>query len=59
MNILPQQLKGKTIKDCYLSDTYEVTIEFTDGTKIKIVSERTEVRGRNHYSTEDFIVLSI
>lgn len=36
MNILPIQLKGKTIADCYESDTGTIIIEFTDGTKIRL-----------------------
>lgn len=39
MNILPQQLIGKTVKDCYQDYNGEVIIEFTDGTKIKVVYE--------------------
>lgn len=57
MNIIPQQLIGKTVKDCYMSDRYTVTIEFTDGTKIKIGSENIEIRGKTHYSNEDFLTL--
>ena len=33
MTILPQQLKGKIIADCYESDRQELTLVFTDGTK--------------------------
>lgn len=33
MIILPQQLKGKTIKDCYESDG-KIHMEFTNGDKI-------------------------
>lgn len=57
MNIIPQQLIGKTIKDCFLSDEREVTIEFTDGTKIKINSEQMTVRGKEFYSGEDYITI--
>ena len=39
MNILPQQLIGKVVKDCYQDHNGEVVIEFTDGTKIKVVYE--------------------
>lgn len=39
MNILPQQLIGKVVKDCYQDYNGEVIIEFTDGTKIKVVYE--------------------
>jgi len=41
MNILPQQLIGKTVKDCYQDFSGQVIIEFTDGTKIKILYEDT------------------
>jgi hypothetical protein len=36
MNILPVQLKGKTIADCYEVDREALIIEFTDGTKIRL-----------------------
>lgn len=36
MNILPVQLKGKTIADCYESDKGTLVIEFTDGTKVQL-----------------------
>lgn len=37
MNILPQQLKGKIVEDCYQDWNGDVVIVFTDGTKIEIV----------------------
>jgi len=36
MNILPQDLKGKRIVDCYECDINKLLIEFEDGTKIKL-----------------------
>lgn len=39
MNVAPQELKGKVIKDCYQDRDGRVVIEFDDGTKIEIVHE--------------------
>lgn len=39
MNVSPQQLIGKIVKDCYQDWSGKVVIEFTDGTKIAIVHE--------------------
>jgi hypothetical protein len=57
MNIIPAQLIGKVITDCYQSDVNEATVEFSDGTKIKIYTERIEISGKAHYSSEDFLKL--
>jgi hypothetical protein len=37
MNVLPVNLIGKTIADCYESDKDTVTMEFTDGSKIDLI----------------------
>ena len=36
MNILPQNLKGKKIVDCYECDVNRLVLEFDDGTQIKL-----------------------
>lgn len=45
MNILPQQLIGKIVKDCYQTWNGDVVIEFSDGTKIKIDHKESHTRG--------------
>jgi hypothetical protein len=45
MNIAPQELKGKVVKDCYQDWKGRVVIEFEDGAKIEIVHSERNVKG--------------
>lgn len=47
MNILPQQLIGKVVKDCYQDRDGDVVIEFTDGTKVQLI----------HYESKDEVYI--
>ena len=42
MIILPKQLNGKTVADCYVGLDGTLTFEFTDGTKVEIQFEEID-----------------
>lgn len=52
MNVAPQELKGKVIKDCYQDWNGKVVIEFADGTKIEIVHEEKH----NYYAGDEISI---
>jgi len=55
MNILPQELKGKVIADCYPIGYGLAIIEFTDGTKLKVNYDKVIITEK--YSTEIYMIL--
>lgn len=56
MNIAPQELIGKTVSDCYASDHNEITVEFTNGTKVRFcvteLSEEWELKKETYLELE-------
>lgn len=48
MNILPAQLIGKTVKDCYQGRDGYVVMEFTDGTKIRVYHDERRTATKGH-----------
>lgn len=58
MNILPHQLNGKTIKDCYEVKQGVLVIEFTDGTKIELMGLKVFISSMSG-GTEKYIDLEL